>query len=68
MHENKLFFLFLLASGREKIHDFDHSVNAPNSINVTCEESRRWDGLPDWTWHVEEVFSFFGPLNGSIPR
>ena len=67
MHKTKLNIFYLpIASGRVKIHDFDHSVNAPNSINVTCEESRRWDGLPDWTWYAEG-FSFFGPLNGSIP-
>ena len=49
------------ALGAVKLHDFNHSVYAPNSINVTCEEGQRSDGLPDWTWYAEG-YTFHRPI------
>ena len=37
----------------KKLHDFNHSVYAPNSIIVTCKPNETSDGLPDWTWYAE---------------
>ena len=45
----------------ELIHQFDHSVNAPSSIFVSCEAGQREDGLPDWTWYAEG-FTFHRPI------
>ena len=42
------------AIGALKLHDFDHSVYAPNNISVKCEIGERADGLPDWTWYAED--------------
>ena len=43
------------AIGAQKLHDFNHSVYAPNSIVVTCETEKWSDGLPDWTWYAEGI-------------
>ena len=51
------------ALGAIKLHDFNHTVYAPQSIIVSCEPGQRSDGLPDWTWYAEG-FKF----QGSIPR
>jgi len=45
----------------EKLHDFNHSVYAPNSIVVTCKPNETSDGLPDWTWHAEG-YKFHRPI------
>ena len=49
------------AIGAQKLHDFNHSVYAPNSTVVTCEPGERSDGLPDWTWYAEG-YKFHGPI------
>ena len=49
------------AIGAVKVKDFDHSVDAPNSITVTCEPGEREDGLPDWTWYAEG-YKFHRPI------
>ena len=49
------------AIGAEKLHDFNHSVYASNSIIVTCEPGERSDGLPDWTWYAEG-YKFHRPI------
>ena len=49
------------AIGAVKLHEFEHSVFAPNSISVTCEAGEREDGLPDWTWYAEG-YKFHRPI------
>ena len=49
------------AIGAQKLHDFNHSVYAPNSTVVTCEPGERSDGLPDWTWYAEG-YKFHRPI------
>ncbi len=41
------------ALGAFVIHSFNKFVDAPNNLTVTCEEGKRSDGLPDWTWRAE---------------
>jgi hypothetical protein len=35
------------------LHAFNHFVDAPNQITVTCTPGKRPDGLPDWVWSAE---------------
>ena len=39
--------------GFQKIWSFDKSIDAANTINVTCEYGYREDGLPDWVWRMD---------------
>ena len=49
------------AIGAVKLHEFNSSVHAPNTIFVTCEAGSRPDGLPDWTWYAEG-YQFHRPI------
>ena len=49
------------AIGAVKLHEFNHSVYAPNTIFATCETGERPDGLPDWTWFAEG-YKFHRPM------
>ena len=49
------------AIGAVKLHEFNRSVYATNTIHVTCEAGERPDGLPDWTWYAED-YQFHRPI------
>ena len=34
-------------------HKFNHDVDAPRELMVTCTAGKRPDGLPDWVWSAE---------------
>ena len=41
------------AIGAQKLHEFNHSVYASDSIIATCGEGESVDGLADWIWYAE---------------
>ena len=55
------------AQGATLKHQFDHSVNAPKSIIVTCKSEERVDGLPDWTWYAEDLIGDTVTFHRPIP-